>query len=132
MKKLFAILLSLSVVTIWTVTLPRAQDLEINQPPGKFPAAVFDLIMVKPLLTVGALCPTAAFVGSLPVTYILERDLQASQLLVDRPWRYVADRPLGIFFPGKSIPVRIDERVSEQYSGYFILGGVSCSPLSIK
>lgn len=132
MAKFIGILLSLLMVAFWTPVTAPAEDLENNQPPGKVPAAIVDLMVARPLLAVGALIPTSAFVATLPITYTFHRDLQCSQVLVHHPWTYVADRPLGIFAPGKSVAVRIDDKLSEQYRDYFIQAGADRSPLRIK
>ena len=132
MKKLLVMVASLTMLLLYVTTLSFAEDLEINQPPGKAPAALLDLLVIKPAATLGATATTMAFLGSLPVTYPLERDLQVAEYLVHYPWTYAADRPLGILCPGKNIAVRIDERISEQYLDYFVEAGANRSPLGMK
>jgi hypothetical protein len=124
--------LLLVIVTICMPNSAPAGELEINQPPGTVPAALVDLMVVRPLFTAGALIPTSAFLATLPVTYTLNRDLQVAQVLVQKPWMYVGDRPLGIFSPGESITTRIDEKISEQYQEYFIQAGVNRPAVCIK
>ena len=132
MRKLIGILVILAIVITCMAIPSTAEDLEINQPPGKLYAALFDLLVVKPIFTGGALGTTSVFVGTLPFTYAVKLDLQSSQFLVQKPWTYVTDRPLGIFFPGKSIAARIDEKISDQYLEYFVQAGADRSPLLIK
>jgi len=132
MKKLLEIIMSIAIIIICMPILSWSEDIEMNQPPGKVPAALLDLMVVRPLGAGGALITTSAFTATLPVTYPLGRDLQVSQVLVQKPWTYVTDRPLGILLPGKSITARIDNKISEQYQEYFIQAGADRSPLLIK
>ncbi|MDD5640188.1 MAG: hypothetical protein PHX53_00960 [Syntrophales bacterium] len=104
----------------------------MERPPDKLGPTVPDLLIVRPLAAIGALITTSAFVATLPVTFPLGKDVKVSTILLEKPWSYVADRPLGVFAPEKSFSQAIDERISTQYQEYYGRVSANRSPLDLK
>lgn len=123
----------LAVLTLWSWSLPcLGFELEDAKPPDKFAPSLADIIVVRPLSTLGAAVSTSAFLATLPLTYPLGKDLKVNTYLVEKPWNYSADRPLGVFLPEKSVSETISKQLNGQYKEY--LGRVSGdrAPLDIK
>jgi hypothetical protein len=125
--------LILTVLGLWSWSLPCfGFELEMEKPPDKFGPSVADIMIVRPLSAIGAVVTTSAFIATLPVTYPLGKDLKMTSPLVEKPWNYAADRPLGVFLPEKSACETISEQINGHYKEY--LGRVSAdrAPLDIK
>ena len=132
MKKIIGLFLTLLLSALGSPALSQDMDLEIHQPPANLLTTVPDLMIVRPLSAMGAVVTTSLFVATLPLTYPLSQDLKISQTLVERPWTYASDRPLGVFIPGESIETQIDSTISKQYQDFFVLVGADRSPLTMK
>jgi len=132
MKKIIGLFLTLLLAALGSPAFCQDMDLEIHQPPANLLTTVPDLMIVRPLSAMGAVVTTSLFVATLPLTYPLSQDLKISQTLVERPWTYVSDRPLGVFVPGESIETLVDSTISKQYQDYFVLVGADRSPITMK
>ncbi len=58
-------------------------------------AVVADLVVLRPLGFAGTVLGGAAFVVSLPVTLATHKVEPAEEVLVERPYDYTFERPLG-------------------------------------
>ncbi|MEJ2671845.1 MAG: hypothetical protein P8168_06515 [Deltaproteobacteria bacterium] len=132
MKKIIALFLILLVAALASPALSQDKDGELCQPPANIFTTVPDLMIVRPLAAAGAIVTTSLFVATLPMTYPLAQDLKLSQILVHKPWTYVADRQMGVFVPKESVEKGIDTAISEQYQVYFVRVGADLSPIDLK
>jgi hypothetical protein len=79
--------------------------------PAEYPdtgAKVADLLIVRPLSTIGAGITTAFFMATLPLTFTIGVSKPAARALVEGPWRFVGGRYLGYwdtYKDGKPITV---------------------------
>lgn len=83
-------------------------------------AAVSDLLIVRPLAAAGSTLSTGLFVVALPFTYPVDGGSGALHTLVEIPWRFVANRPLGLWKTAKPLVQVTDQDMDARYSG--ILG----------
>ncbi len=58
-------------------------------------AAVADILVLRPLGFCGTVLGAAAFVISLPITVPTRKTAEVSRILVDQPYSYTFERPLG-------------------------------------
>jgi hypothetical protein len=103
----------LIVVGIITANPSWAGEVIISEEPVRNELVFPDLLIVRPLGAAGASITTALFVLSLPATYPLNKDFVALDL-VERPWWFVSDRPLGVFQP-KNRTRELSEEINQQY-----------------
>lgn len=125
--------LILAVLVLWSWSLPCfGFELEDTKPPDKLGPSVADIILVRPLGAIAAAVTTSAFLATLPVTYTMGKDLKMVSPLMEKPWNYTGDRPLGVFYPEKSVVETINTQMNGYYKEY--LGRVSADqpPLDIK
>ena len=132
MKKIIGLFLTLLLSAPGSPALSQDMDMEFHQPPANLFTTVPDLMIVRPFSAMGAFVTSSLFLATLPLTYPMSQDLKFAQTLVERPWTYVSDRPLGVFAPGESIMTQIDSTISKQYQDYFVLVGADRSPLTMK
>lgn len=123
----------LAVLTLWSWSLPcLGFELEDAKPADKFGPSVADITLVRPLSAIGAAVTTSAFLATLPLTYPLGKDLKMVSPLVEKPWNYTGDRPMGVFKPEKSVCEAISEQLNGQYKEYLGRVSADCAPLDIK
>lgn len=58
-------------------------------------AVVADILALRPLGFCGLILGTAAFVISLPVSIASKKTEEVSRILLEEPYRYTFERPLG-------------------------------------
>jgi hypothetical protein len=83
-------------------------------------ATVSDLVVVRPVAAVGSVLSSAVFSVTLPFTYHDNNGFGALGPLVEKPWDFVANRPLGVWQTGESPTQRMNHEMDSRYSG--ILG----------
>lgn len=92
MKKVITFLL-ISCLAISFSTYAFASDHSSGDPsPG---AVVADILVLRPLGFCGTILGAAAFVISLPVAVPTSKMGEVSRLLVEKPYNYTFERPLG-------------------------------------
>lgn len=125
--------LILAILTLWSWSQPcLGFELEDEKPPDKLGPSVADFIVVRPLSAIGAAVTTSAFVATLPLTYPLGKDLKMTSPLVEKPWNYAGDRPLGVFLPEKSVCETISEKINGQYKEYLSRVSADRAPVDLK
>jgi hypothetical protein len=93
MKKIMTILVAtLLVLALNSVSLAAIQGSSSTPSAG---AVVSDVLVLRPLGFVGTLLGGAAFVVSLPVTLATHQVDRSEKLLVQEPYDYTFERPLG-------------------------------------
>ena len=121
---LVLILLALSVSgnleTAWT------QEPEAGPPPASLIKTIPDLALVRPLAAMAAVLPSSAFLATIPLTCLTGIDLKASEVLAQKPWGYVSNRPLGVFIPEEKVTRSLDQKINQQYSEF--LGRTAADP----
>jgi hypothetical protein len=103
----------LMVVGMITANPSLAGEITISEEPVRNELVFPDLLIVRPLGAAVASITTALFVLSLPATYPLSKDYVALDL-VERPWWFVSDRPLGVFQTEDRARV-LSEEIDRQY-----------------
>lgn len=131
MNKMSVLLATLLVFMLTAGTI-AAQELVPRHPPDNPVTSIPDLILVRPLAAIGALATSAAFLGTLPITYPLGQDHRVAQILVDKPWQYVSNRPLGVFVPEPNVAVNVDNRINGQYSEFLGRTGADRNTMNLR
>jgi hypothetical protein len=127
-----SVLLATLLVFMMAAGTAAAQELVPHQPPDNPITSVPDLILVRPLAAIGALATSTAFFGTLPITYPLGQDQKVAQFLVDKPWQYVSNRPLGVFVPEPNVAVGIDNKINGQYSEFLGRTGADRNAMNLR
>jgi hypothetical protein len=109
-----------------------AQELEQRSPPDSLNKAVPDVILVRPLAAIGGSVTASSFLVVWPFAYVLGKDMQACDLLIEKPWEFVSNRPLGVFVPEKNINASINEKINGQYSEFLGRTGADRSLLNLR
>lgn len=131
MEKRIIILFMVWITLISTMIPSWAQESSLREEPANVTKIVPDLIFVRPAGLVWASFTTSAFLISLPVVYPLDRGYRLLSRLVEQPWNYVSDRPLGVFHPETDITQVIDLSIKEQYGDILELTGANQDPLTM-
>jgi hypothetical protein len=85
--------------------------------------AIPDLIVIRPVAAVGSVLSTAVFTVTLPFTYHDNNGFDMLHFWVEKPWRFVSDRPLGVWETRESPAIQPIREMENRYSG--ILGRIS-------
>lgn len=112
--------------TVWSV---RCEDQASN--PGAV-ASISDLVVVRPVAAVGSFLSTAVFVVTLPFTYPDNNGFDTLRPLVERPWHFVTDRPLGIWKTGELTGRLMNDDMDSRYSGILGRTFADTSPEDIR
>ncbi len=108
------------------------EEYDLRSPPASLAKTVPDLILRFPVATFGALLSTSAFLVTLPVVYPAGNYLQVATPMVQNPWNYVSNRPLGVFIPEKSVMKKINEKIDDQYSEFLGRTGANGNLLNLR
>jgi len=93
MKKIMNIVVAtLLILAFNSVSLAAIQESSSRPSAG---AVVSDVLVLRPLGFAGTILGSAAFVVSLPVTLATHKVDRAEKLLVEEPYDYTFERPLG-------------------------------------
>ena len=93
MKKIMNIVVAtLLILAFNSVWLAAIQESSSRPSAG---AVVSDVLVLRPLGFAGTILGSAAFVVSLPVTWATHKVDRAEKLLVEEPYDYTFERPLG-------------------------------------
>ncbi len=93
MKKIMSLLTAtLLILAFNSVSLAAVQESSSSPSTG---AVVSDVLVLRPLGFVGTVLGSAAFVVSLPVTLATHKVDRSEKLLVQEPYDYTFERPLG-------------------------------------
>ena len=93
MKKIMNIVVAtLLILAFNSVSLAAIQKSSSRPSAG---AVVSDVLVLRPLGFAGTILGSAAFVVSLPVTLATHKVDRAEKLLVEEPYNYTFERPLG-------------------------------------
>lgn len=95
-------------------------------------AAVSDLIVVRPLAAALSTAATGVFVITLPLTYPVGQDSGTLHTLVEIPWNFAANRPLGIWKMRKPAAEMADRKWNERYSGILSRTSAEVPPEQIR
>lgn len=93
MKKITSIFVSILLILAFSsVSLASTRG---STPTPSTGAVVSDILVLRPLGFAGTILGGAAFVVSLPVTLATNKVDRAEKLLVQEPYDYTFERPLG-------------------------------------
>ncbi len=93
MKKTMSLLIATLLILVFnSVSLAAVQESSSRPSAG---AVVSDILVLRPLGFVGTVLGGAAFVVSLPVTLATHKVDRSEELLVQEPYDYTFERPLG-------------------------------------
>ena len=123
----FAVLLG-----TWHVSPVQAKDSDIHRSPASAPAALSDLLFIRPLSVVGSGLTTSIFLLTLPVTYPIDRGYTTSTALVQKPWSFTANRSLGIFRPEKDVTEVIDAEIDDLYGEFLGRTNANLKPIDLE
>jgi hypothetical protein len=127
-----SVLLATLLVFMLAAGTAAAQELVPRHPPDSPVTSAPDLVLVRPLATLGAVVTSSVFGATLPLTYPLGLDQKAVGYLVEKPWEYVANRPLGVFVPEPDITVSIDNRINGQYTEFLSRTGADRTIMNLR
>jgi len=118
-RSLLGVLIALSIIS-GVADSATADD---QQTQSASMAAIPDLIVVRPVAAVGSILSTSVFMVALPFTYHDNNGFSLLNPLVEKPWRFVTDRPLGVW-KTRELPTQpAIQDMNRRYSG--ILGRTS-------
>jgi len=94
MNKVITILMvTFLVLAFNSMTFAATQG--VGSPTPSVGAVVSDILILRPLGFAGTILGGAAFVVSLPVTLATHKVNNAEKILVEEPFNYTFERPLG-------------------------------------
>jgi hypothetical protein len=93
MKKIMSILAA--ALLIWAIHSVALAAIQGSSSTPSVGAVVSDLLVLRPLGFAGTILGGAAFVVSLPVTLATHEVDHVEKLLVQQPYDYTFERPLG-------------------------------------
>jgi hypothetical protein len=94
MNKVITILIiAFFVLVLNSLTFAATQG--VGSSPPSSGAVVSDILVLRPLGFTGTILGSAAFVVSLPVTLATHKVDKVEKILVEEPFNYTFERPLG-------------------------------------
>ncbi len=94
MNKVITILMVTFLVLVFSsMTFAATQEVGSSKP--SIGAVVSDILVLRPLGFVGTILGGAAFVVSLPVTLATHNVDNVEKIIVEKPFNYTFERPLG-------------------------------------
>jgi len=87
----------LASLTLACASADQAQAGQCNDDSAPLAAKLFDGIIVRPVGVALATATSAVYIGTSPLTFLMNVDEPAANVMVSQPWRLTAGRPLGKF-----------------------------------
>ena len=115
MRTTLSVVVVLIVIGFIAINPTSAEEVTTPTDLGRYDLVLSDLFVIRPLCAVGASITTSLFVLSLPVSYQVDRGYDALEYLVEKPWGYVSNRPLGVFQPEESKARIFNPEINQQY-----------------
>ena len=93
MKHLTALVLCLALLAAAAPASARVDEWSSANPA----AQVADAVLLRPVMVGVSLVTTALFLGTSPLTFLMDADEEAGDVLVHAPWWFTSGRDLGRF-----------------------------------